>query len=390
MQLVSIAGVTLGSAITIETTGMSQDIPGAGATLDYRDVWRERSIAWTLLIRNTTRDAVMSDLDTLMRAIYVAQHGRNAGDDGSCLVEMASQHGTVRTWLRDVTLKLVSVEQESRGMVARVALTGTQTSPAFSMSFATTSISASSFVPSTQTINSIATLQLLQLRIDTSPSGLTDALHVIESLDTTGSTVMTVTINPATPPPTNFTAETFSTSRTRLRATASGSNATITYNVGSIPQLTLYHIWLCISVTQSTSVLITSNAASFAPQRIVVHPAQTWYRVGVWDYHNYSGTRTITITITNYTSNTYVYPLLLIPATAHTLYIKTSQYQYLYMQPIEVLFVEVRSTNQAEIYGSFPIITSNVIAYTHAFHLPTLSAITTTIRAHSIMLSASL
>jgi len=389
MQLVSIAGVTLGS-ITIETTGMSNDIPGAGATLDYRDVWREQAIAWTLLVRNTTRDAVMSNLDTLMRAIYMQQHGRRAGDDGSCLVEMASQHGTVHAWLRDATLKLVSIEQESGGMVARVALTGTLTTPAFHQTFATTSIAASSFIPSVQTINSIATPQLLQLRIDTSPSGLVDALHVMESLNTTSSTVMTVTLNPATPPPTNFTAETFSTSRTRLRATASGSNATITYNVGSIPQLTLYHIWLCISVTQSTSVLITSNAASFAPQRIVVHPAQTWYRVGVWDYYNYSGTRTITITITNYTANTYVYPLLFVPTTAHTLYVKISQYQFFYIQPIEYLFAEIRTINPAEIYGSLPLITSNVIAYTHAFHLPTLSTITTEIRAHPIVLSASL
>jgi hypothetical protein len=387
MQLVSIAGVTLGSAITIETTGMSQDIPGAGATLDYRDVWRERPVEWTLIVRGTTRDAVMTTLDTIARAIYVAQHGRTVGDDGTCAIEAISHLGTVRAWLRDVILKVISVEQEAPGMVAKVAMSGTLTTPTYRNAAQSTTITASSFVPTMQTLHSQQTLQLLNLFVDTSPDGLTDAIHVIESIDTPGSPVSTVVINPATPAPPGWVAETFSGTLTRLRSTSSGA-ATITYSLGTSPRQTLYHIWLCVSSPQPLSVVVTSNAPSFAPQRIIVQPGQTWYRVGIWDYANIS--RTLTLQIDAHFPNCYVYPVLLVPITANIIYTKLSQYNSFEVRSTATFYAEIRGLQPHETYCSLPIIASNVIVYTHAYHLASLSPIETRFRAFPIVLSASM
>jgi len=391
MQITQIGPLSINQTTGIEITALSHDHAGTG--YDVWPFWRPRRIKFTLHIRRTTREAVLMEIDQLAAAIYSEETKRkpNASVRRGILMRCDTWSVSTETWLGNVELHLLGIEQAANGISARVQVQGVMLHPPISgMQITTTQNNMHSFTMAFINVSGWSNngLYVHALEIATpNTTAIRDSVIVVESRAATSEVSQTRYLSP-TAASNNCMAESMPGGATRYVVT-SGTSATVTYDVttdtlADVP----FTIYACVHVPTGMSGTL-SVAWNGQPAIVnVLTDKRTWYPIGVHDLGDQI--HTITVSVSNVAANTYIFPLLFVPVDgAHLWYVSgATQYnklQLLYPERYGARSLHVLNEPSAVIYGPVRCVTRRWFAMTHGIAVPDMSTATSDITIASRM-----
>ena len=387
MRITEIGPLAINATTGIEVTALSHDHAGTG--YDVWPFWRPRQLDLTLRITRPTRNEALGVVDQLATAIY-SEEGKRDGNGSvrrGVVLECESRLGNVYTWLAHADMRLLSIEQTTTGIGARVQVRGMLLHPPVtgfgqSPTIQITNMHAFTVTSASYTLGEDGTLYAGSLTLTTpNTASIRDSVVVIESRASSTEVAQTRYIQP-TSASSNCVAETLPSGGTRYRV-QSGSSATVTYSVAgnALPSVPLM-IYACVHVP--TGVTGTMSV-SWPSQPSIVHAltdTRTWYPIAVNDWGPRS--HTITLTVSNVAINTYIFPLLAVPVDgAHLWYVQGAttynNLQILLPERSPVGSFHVSNQRNAAVYGpAFPI-TRRWLSITHGLALVVMSTATSNV-----------
>jgi len=300
----------------------NQDAPGIGFRVN--DLYDPQPFAVEIAFRRATREQALNAVSTLARELHSyaqrRQGGRFAVAGGAVVwVEDATGGATLRSYLRDGAVTLLSVETTATGVLARVRVTGTLINPF--LNYTLTQNTLSSLLPYERRVVTLSGLSDAYLYKNTlgffffNMSGLYNALLAIEELESATGTSRIQAINPTTVTGGITTNDWNAGWATLTRAQfTSATSGTITYTIPTSVPHDVYRLFIEIfcPTTPSTNAryLVSWDEQPQIAETIVGD--RSWYTPALFVRKDVVVTQ-ILLNIQNVPTNTLVMPLVLIP-----------------------------------------------------------------------------
>ena len=323
MRIRQIGTLVFDADTNIVVDETNQDAPGIGFRVN--DLYDPQPFSVEIAFRRATRQQALDAVNALARELHSyaqrRQHGRFAVAGGAMVwVEDATGGATLRSYLRDGAVTLLSVEAISTGVLARVRVTGTLINPFLDYTF--TQNVLTSLLPYERRVVTLSNLSDAYLYKSSlfyydvaNMTGLYNALLAVEELESATGTSRIQAINPATVTGGITTNDWNAGWATLTRAQfTSATNGTITYtiNPAAFPQ-DVYRLFIEIfcPTTPPTNAryLVSWDGQPQIAETIVGD--RSWYTPALFVRSN--TTFTLTLIIHNVPINTLVMPLILIP-----------------------------------------------------------------------------
>jgi len=396
MRIRQIGTLVFDANTNIVVDETNQDAPGIGFRANSLSDPQPFSVE--IAFRRATRQQALDAVNALARELHSyaqrRQNGRFAVAGGAMVwVEDATGGATLRSYLRDGAVTLLSVEAISTGVLARVRVTGTLVNPFFD--YTLTQNVLTSLLPYERRVVTLSNLSDAYLYKSSlfyydvaNMTGLYNALLAVEELESATGTSRIQAINPATVTGGITTNDWNAGWATLTRAQfTSATNGTITYtiNPAAFPQ-DVYRLFIEIfcPTTPPTNAryLVSWDGQPQIAETIVGD--RSWYTPALFVRSN--TTFTLTLIINNVPINTLVMPLILIPTdgvsiwnviTPPTLwYFHTLDHQSALSRPLETIPI-------GTIYGAPGMITSRYIAVFNGVMSSTITSASATLDIRS-------
>jgi len=300
----------------------NQDVPGIGFRVN--DLYDPQPFAVEIAFRRATRQQALNAVSSLARELHNYAQRRQDGYlaiAGGALVraEDATGGATLRSYLRDSSVTLLSVEATTTGVLARVRVTGTLVNPFLDYTYTTTLVSSlKPYERRVVTLSGLSDAYLYKNSLICFPisnmTGLYNALIAVEELESATGTSRITAINPVNATG-GITLQNWNAGwATLTRATfSSATNGTITYTITpSIPR-DIYRLFIEIfcPTIPSTNARYLVNWDGQPQIAETITGDRSWYTPALfvrWDV-----SITLTLEIQNVPTGTLVMPLVLIP-----------------------------------------------------------------------------
>jgi len=323
MRIRRIGTLVFDADTNIIVDATNQDVPGIGFRAN--SLTDPQPFAVEIAFRRATRQQALDAVNTLARELHSyaqrRQDGRLAVAGGVLVVAEDATGGTsLRSYLRDGTVTLLSVEATSIGVLARVRVTGTLINPFLNYTFIDTTLSA--LAPYERRLVTLAGTSdaylykndLICTPISNMP-GLYNALIAVEELESATGTSRIQAISPTSVSSGITQDQTWNAGwQTLTRAFfASATSGTITYTVTTGFPHDVYRLFIeifCPSTPPSNArYLISWNEQPQIAETI--SGDRSWYTPAL--FVRGDAAFTLTLEIQNVPTGTLVMPLILIP-----------------------------------------------------------------------------
>jgi len=299
----------------------NQDAPGVG--FNVNTLFDPQPFSVEIAFRRPTRLVALNAVSALARELYSyaqRRQDRHIAVAGGALVvvEDASGGTVMRSYLRDASVKLLSVETTASGVITRVRVTGTLIYPFLSYSYFEQLIT--SLLPYERRVITLAGSDVYLYKHDffyfgiTNMSGLYNALFVVEERETATGTSRIFAINPATVSG-GITLQSWNagwTTLTRAQFT-SATSGTITYTITTDLPNDVYRLFVEIFCPTTPS----SNARYYfswdgQPQIAeTISGDRSWYTPAL--FVRRESATSLALDLQNVPTGTLVMPLILVP-----------------------------------------------------------------------------
>jgi len=298
----------------------NQDVPGIGFRVN--DLYDPQPFAVEIAFRRATRQQALNAVSSLARELHNYAQRRQDGYlaiAGGALVraEDATGGATLRSYLRDSSVTLLSVEATATGVLARVRVTGTLVNPF--TNYTATQTPISSLLPYERRLITLAGTSDAYLyknfinQAYYNMSGLYNALLAIEELESATGTSRIRAINPASVS-SGITTQSWNAGwATLTRANfSSATSGTITYTIPTSPR-DIYRLFIeiyCPTPPPSNARYLVSWPGQ--PQIAeTISGDRSWYTPTLIATESFSFP--LTLEIQNVPTGTLVMPITLIP-----------------------------------------------------------------------------
>jgi hypothetical protein len=364
----------------------NQDVPGIGFRVN--DLYDPQPFSIEIAFRRSTRQQALDAVSSLARELHNYAQRRQDGYlaiAGGALVvaEDATGGATLRSYLRDSSVTLLSVEATATGILARVRVTGTLIAPF--LDYAPTTNTLSSLLPYERRVVSLAGLSnayLYKQKIDYityNISGLYNALLAIEELESATGTSRIRAISPASATG-GITLQNWNAgwaTLTRAQFT-SATNGTITYTIPtSVPQ-DIYRLFIeifCPSTPSANARYIVSWPGQLSIAETIVGD-RSWYTPALFTRPDGWST-SLTLHVQSVPIGTLVMPLILIPTDGVAVWnvITPPTLQYFRAIPLQDALARPYETVPAggTVYGPPGVVSSRHIAVFSGIMAPTIT-----------------
>ena len=375
----------------------NQDAPGVGFRAD--SLFDPQPFSVEIAFRRSTRQQALNAVSALARELHSyaqrRQDTRLAVAGGAVVwVEDATGGASLRSYLRDAAVTLLSVETTAVGVIARARVTGTLVNPFTNYTATPTSIS--SLLPYERRLITLAGTSDAYLyknsinQIYYNMSGLYNALLAIEELESATGTSRIVASGPNSVS-SGITTQGWNAGWTTLYRSnfISATSGTITYTISASLPRDVYRLFIeiyCPTPPPSNARYLVSWPGQ--PQIAeTISGNRSWYTPTLIATESFSFP--LTLEIQNVPTGTLVMPIMLIPVdgvyiwniiTPPTL----SSYRVITLQHTNT---PALATNPpGTIYGAPGFVSSRHIAVFNGVMAPTITnaSATLTIRSHRI------
>jgi hypothetical protein len=295
-------------------------VPGIGFRVN--DLYDPQPFAVEIAFRRATRQQALNAVSSLARELHNYAQRRQDGYlaiAGGALVraEDATGGATLRSYLRDSSVTLLSVEATATGVLARVRVTGTLVNPF--TNYTATQTPISSLLPYERRLITLAGTSDAYLyknfinQVYYNMSGLYNALLAIEELESATGTSRIRAINPASVS-SGITTQSWNAGwATLTRANfSSATSGTITYTIPTSPR-DIYRLFIeiyCPTTPPSTARYIVSWDGQ--PQVAeTISGDRSWYTPALIALDTASFP--LTLEIQSVPTGTLVMPIVLLP-----------------------------------------------------------------------------
>ena len=387
MRVRQIGTLVFDADTNIVVDATNQDAPGIGFNINTLS--DPQPFAVEIAFRRATRQDALGAVNALARELHSyaqrRQDGRLAVAGGVLVVaEDATGGASLRSFLRDGSVTLLSVEATATGVLARVRVMGTLINPF--LNYTTTQNTLSSLLPYERRVVALSGLSdayLYKHSIAATPilnmPGLYNALIAVEELESATGASRIQAISPATVT-SGITTQGQSWNagwQTLTRANFStATSGTITYTVGTAFPHDVYRLFIeifCPTTPSSNARYIVSWDGQPQIAETIVGD-RSWYTPALFVRDNAS--ITLTLEIQNVPTGTLVMPVVLIPVDG------VSVWSALTAPPL--FAVLIRSTQNATsrllstfppgtVYGAPGSVTSRYIAVFNGMMVPTIT-----------------
>ena len=298
----------------------NQDVPGIGFRVN--DLYDPQPFAVEIAFRRATRQQALNAVSTLARELHsYAQRRQNnylAVAGGVLIVaEDANGGASLRSYLCDGSVTLLSVEATSTGVLARVRVTGTLVNPF--TNYTATQTPISSLLPYERRLITLAGTSDAYLyknfinQVYYNMSGLYNALLAIEELESATGTSRIQAINPASVS-SGITTQSWNAGwATLTRANfSSATSGTITYTIPTSPR-DIYRLFIeiyCPTTPPSTARYIVSWDGQTQIAETITGE-RSWYTPALIALDTVSFP--LTLEIQSVPTGTLVMPIVLLP-----------------------------------------------------------------------------
>jgi len=297
-------------------------VPGIGFRVN--DLYDPQPFAVEIAFRRATREQALNAVSTLARELHSyaqrRQDGRLAVAGGVLVVaEDATGDASLRSFLRDGSVTLLSVEATATGVLARARVTGTLINPF--LNYTLTQNTLSSLLPYERrvvTLSGLSDAYLYKNSLICFPisnmTGLYNALIAVEELESATGTSRITAINPVNAT-SGITLQNWNAGwQTLTRAYFStATSGTITYTNSTAFPHDVYRLFIEI-FCPTTPAVNARYLVSWSGQPQIAETItgdRSWYTPALfvrWDV-----LITLTLEIQNVPTGTLVMPLVLIP-----------------------------------------------------------------------------
>ena len=299
---------------------INQDAPGIGFRVN--DLYDPQPFAVEIAFRRATREQALNAVNTLARELHSyaqrRQDGRFAVAGGAVVwVEDATGGATLRSYLRDGAVTLLSVEETSTGFLARVRVTGTLISTFVDYTYVSTAVTLlRPYERRAVTLVGSNDAYLYKNGINQTFSnmpGLYNVLLAVEELESATGTSRIQAINPASVS-SGITTQSWNAGwATLTRANfSSATSGTITYTIPTSPR-DIYRLFIeiyCPTTPPSTARYIVSWDGQ--PQVAeTISGDRSWYTPALIALDTVSFP--LTLEIQSVPTGTLVMPIVLLP-----------------------------------------------------------------------------
>jgi len=394
MRVRQIGTLVFDANTNIVVDANNQDAPGIG--FNVNTLFDPQPFSVEIAFRRPTRLVALNAASALARELHSyaqrRQDGRLAVAGGALVVaEDAAGSASLRSYLRDGTVTLLSVETTSAGVIARVRVTGTLVNP---------------FLDYTSTYNFFQRIVPYERRVIALPglsdaylykhwfdcyiynaNGLYNALFAVEELESATRTSRILAINPANVT-SGITLQNWNAGwQTLTRAAfSSATSGTITYNVTTVNPKDVYRLFVeifCPTTPSSNARYIVSwNGQPQIAETITGD--RSWYAPALFVHHN--TTVSLTLEIQNVPIGTLVMPLVLLPTDGVSVWsvITPPTLQSFYIRNLQsALSMPFETNPPGTVYGAPGFISSRYIAVFNGVISTTITGASTDIGLHS-------
>jgi len=299
----------------------NQDAPGIGYRVN--NLFDPQPFAVEIAFRRTTRQQALDAVNALARELYSyaqrRQNGRLANAGGALvIIEDAAGSASLRSFLRDAAVTLLSVEATATGVIARVRVTGTLIHPF--LNYVLTQNSILTLLPYERRVIALSGLSDAYLYKHSlecfiyNMTGLSNALLVIEELESATGTSRIQAINPASASG-GITLQNWNAGwQTLTRAQfTSATGGTITYTLPPPTPREVYRLFIeifCPSTPPTNARYLVSWDGQPQIAETIVGD-RSWYTPALFVHRD--TTVSLSLEIQNVPTGTLVMPLVLIP-----------------------------------------------------------------------------
>jgi hypothetical protein len=321
MRVRQIGTLVFDANTNIVVDASNQDAPGIGFRAN--SLTDPQPFSVEIAFRRATRQQALDAVSALARELHSyaqrRQDGRLAVAGGALVVVEDAAGGTaLRSYLRDSSVTLLSVEATATGVLARARVTGTLVNPFLDYTYVHSTIS--SLLPYERRVVALSGLSEASLykhglvAFLYNMSGLYNALIAVEELESATGTSRIQAINPATVT-SGITLQNWNAGwATLTRASfSSATGGTITYTVTAAFPHDVYRLFIeifCPSTPSPNARYIVSwNGQPQIAETIAGD--RSWYTPALFVRGDAS--ITLTLEVQNVPTGTLVMPLILIP-----------------------------------------------------------------------------
>jgi hypothetical protein len=397
MRVRQIGTLVFDADTNIVVDANNQDAPGIGFRVD--SLFDPQPFAVEIAFRRNTRQQALDAVNTLARELHSyaqrRQDGRLAVAGGVLVVaEDATGGASLRSFLRDGSVTLLSVEATATGVLARVRVTGTLIHPFLNYVFTPNSIlTLLPYERRAVTLSGLSDAYLYKHRFDCfiyNMTGLYNALLAVEELESATGTSRIQAVNPATASGgivlQNWNAGWQTLTRANFSSATSG---TITYTVGTALPHDVYRLFIEI-FCPTTPAANAHYLVSWDGQPQIAETIsgdRSWYTPALFVRGDAS--ITLTLEIQNVPTGTLVMPLVLIPTDGVSVWsvITPPTLQSFNIRDLQSTLSRPFETNPSgTVYGAPGFVSSRHIAVFNGVMAPTITnaSATLTIRSHRI------
>jgi hypothetical protein len=399
MRVRQIGTLVFDANTNIVVDANNQDAPGIG--FHVNSLYDPQPFAVEIAFRRATRQAALNAVNTLARELH--SYAQRRQDErlaiaGGALVRVEDEAGnaTLRSFLRDGSVTLLSVETTATGVLARVRVTGTLVAPFLDYTAALNTLSA--LLPYERRVVALSGLSDAYLYRHwltynvTNMNGLYNALLAVEELESATETSRITAINPASDSGgitlQNWDAGWATLKRAQFTSTTAG---TITYTVNPAAlQHDVYRLFIEIFCPTTPSAnaryLVSWDGQPQIAETIVGD--RSWYTPALFARNE--ATFPLTLEVQNVPTGTLVMPLVLIPVDGVSVWsvITPPTLQSFHTLDLQsARFRPFRTNPPGTVYGAPGLITSRYIAVFNGVMVPnitTASSATLDIRSRRI------
>jgi len=397
MRIRRIGSLVFNADTNIIVDATNQDAPGIG--FNANALFDPQPFAAEIAFHREDRLQALDAVSRFARELYsYAQRRQNArlAVAGGALVVAEDANGgtTLRSYLRDGSVTLLSVETTSVGVIARVRVTGTLINPF--LDYTPVQNTLSSLLPYERRVVALsglsdAYLYKSQLLYSVSNmTGLYNALLAVEELESATGTSRIQAINLASVT-SGITTNTWNAGwQTLTRATfSSATSGTITYNVTTVNPKDVYRLFVeifCPTAPSANARYIVSWDGQ--PQIAeTITGDRSWYAPALFVHRDTAVS--LTLEIQNVPNNTLVMPIVLIPTDGVSVWsvITPPTLQSFHTLDLQSATSRPFETNPAgTVYGAPGFISSRYIAVFNGVMSGTITTASATlnIRSHRI------
>jgi hypothetical protein len=395
MRIRQIGTLVFDANTNIVVDANNQDVPGIGFRVN--DLYDLQPFSVEIAFRRATREQALNAVSTLARELYSnaqrRQDERLAIAGGALVrVEDATGNTSLRSFLRDGSVTLLSVEATATGVLARVRVTGTLIAPF--LDYVPTINTLSSLLPYERRVVALSGLSDAYLYRHwllysvTNMTGLYNALLAVEELESATGTSRITAINPASASGgitlQNWNAGWQTLTRAQFTSATSG---TITYTINpAVLPFDLYRLFIEIfcPTTPSTNAryLVSWNEQPQIAETITGD--RSWYTPAL--FAREGAPVSLSLEVQNVPTGTRVMPLLFIPVDGVSVWSVITPPTLLSFHTLDLQsarFRPFRTDPPGTVYGAPGLISSRYIAVFNGVMSSTITSASATLEIRS-------